>query len=146
MRSISISHTFHFSHLFNLPHHSSFICSTSSHHLGASTQNYGGGREDGSYRFAASCAAILGPDAAISFHVLISLHLVITHLLRQRLWSMMFYLELVVIKRIFHIIEDQYALKTAFWQTSLFRLQNAKLMMTTYNNLLMLEISRWSTY
>ena len=43
-------------------------------------------------------------------------------------------------------MEDQYALKPALWQTSLFRLQNVKLMMTTYNNLLMLESSRWSTY
>ena len=43
-------------------------------------------------------------------------------------------------------MEDQYALKPALWQTSLFRLQNVKLMMTTYNNLLMLETSRWSTY
>ena len=43
-------------------------------------------------------------------------------------------------------MEDQYALKPALWQTSLFRLQNLKLMMTTYNNLLVLETSRWSTY
>ena len=41
-----------------------------------------------------------------------------------------------------NIMEDQYALKPALWQTSLFRLQNVKLMMTTYNNLLMLETSR----
>ena len=41
-----------------------------------------------------------------------------------------------------NIMEDQYALKPALWQTSLFRLQNVKLMMTTYGNLLILETSR----
>ena len=41
-----------------------------------------------------------------------------------------------------NIMEDQYALKPALWQTSLFRLQNVKLMMTTYDNLLILETSR----
>ena len=41
-----------------------------------------------------------------------------------------------------NIMEDQYALKPAHWQTSLFRLQIVKLMMTTYNNILMLETSR----
>ena len=35
-------------------------------------------------------------------------------------------------------MENQYALKSAFWQTSLFRQQNDKLMMTTYHNLLLL--------
>ena len=40
------------------------------------------------------------------------------------------------------IMEDQCALIPSLWQTSLFRLQNVKLMMTTYNNLLMLKISR----
>ena len=39
-------------------------------------------------------------------------------------------------------MEGQYALKPALWQTSLFRLQNVKLMMTTYNNRLMLESLR----
>ena len=33
-----------------------------------------------------------------------------------------------------NIMEDQYALKPALRQTSLFRLKNVKLMMTTYNN------------
>ena len=37
-----------------------------------------------------------------------------------------------------NIMEDQYALKPAFWQTSLFRLQNVKLMRTKYNNLLLM--------
>ena len=39
-------------------------------------------------------------------------------------------------------MEDQYALQPTLWQTLLFRLQNAKLMMTTYNNLLMLKTAR----
>ena len=32
-----------------------------------------------------------------------------------------------------NVMEDQYALKPALWQTQLFRLQNVKLMMTIYN-------------
>ena len=48
----------------------------------------------------------------------------------------------ILYQRNFYIMEDQYALKPSLWQTSLFRLQNVKLMMKTYNNLLMLETSR----
>ena len=36
-------------------------------------------------------------------------------------------------------MEDQYALKPAFWQTSLFCLQNIKIVKTTYDYLLILD-------
>ena len=39
-------------------------------------------------------------------------------------------------------MEDQYALKPAFWQTSLFCLQNIKIVKTTYDYLLIIDINK----